>query len=89
MRLILMDRHKVSGTKGWRDEVRNMKMFTEHFGSKLISTITSDDIETYATSGLQRPKLRGGGKRSRANVNRELATLSKAFLLLCGNGHNG
>jgi integrase len=73
------DRHKVSGTKGWKDERRNMEMFVEHFGSKLINTITSDDIEELRDLRLATPKLRGGGKRSRANVNRELATLSKAF----------
>jgi integrase len=73
------DRHKVSGTKGWKNEVRDMKTFAEYFGSKLISTITSDDIEDLRDVRLATPKLRGGGKRSRANVNRELATLSKAF----------
>ncbi len=73
------DRHKVSGTKGWKNEVRDMKTFAAYFGSKLISTITEDDIEDLYSARLATPKIHGGATRSIANVNRELATLSKAF----------
>ncbi len=65
---------KVSGRRSLLPVKTSLKALTVHFGTKLIRTIKSVDIESYKRSRLRTPTI-GGTPRKIASVNRELELL--------------
>jgi integrase len=75
------DRNKQAGIaeKSVQDSKRALEVFKAAFGSTLVKEIKKHDVQKWKIARFQVPKARGGGKRSLANVHRELAVLRAAF----------
>lgn len=75
------DRNKIAGIaeKSVDDTKRALRAFKEAFGPMLVKDIKKEDVHKWKIERFQVPKARGGGKRSLANVHRELAVLRAMF----------
>ncbi len=66
-------KRKVSGVRSLKSVLFYLDVLRNHFGAKLIRSITHSDIEDFKTKRLKMPSKRG--ERSIADVNRTLALL--------------
>jgi len=69
---------KTSGLRSLKPVKLNLKTLVEHFGNRLVKTITPTDIEKFKVARLDTDSVRGG-KRAIASVNRELEVLRAVF----------
>jgi integrase len=69
---------KTSGLRSLKAPQLNLKILVEHFGNRLVKTITPTDIEKFKAVRLDTDSVRGG-KRAIASVNRELELLRAVF----------
>ena len=65
---------KVAGLRSYQSQQRRLKTLVEHFGHRLIKTITHGDLERFKLKRLELRTWRGD-ERSHADVNRDLALL--------------
>ncbi|HMV51167.1 MAG TPA: site-specific integrase, partial [Blastocatellia bacterium] len=65
---------KVAGLRSYKSQQRRLKTLVEHFGKKLIRSISHSDLEQFKNDRLALPTWRGD-KRSYADVNRDLQTM--------------
>lgn len=70
---------KVAGLRSWQDQRRRLKGLCEHFGKRLIKSITFADLESYKTKRLHQPTHKGT-ETAIATINRELALLRSVFV---------
>jgi integrase len=74
---------KVAGLRSRRSVKVYLKTLKDHFGNRLIKTITPTDIEKFKAKRLDTPARPGGrpsgGKLTVASVNRELAAMRTIF----------
>lgn len=75
------DRNKIAGIadKSVADSKRSLKALKESFGAMLVKDIKKVDVENWKVDRFKVPKLRGGGRRSMANVHHDLRVLRKCF----------
>jgi integrase len=82
------NRKKKKGLVSYEEGKRAIRLFIDHFGNRLIKSITWEDIEAWIMARLQEPK-QGGGKRpysfwprqqrSSLSINREVHFLRACF----------
>lgn len=78
----LIEKYKAaaSGTlKSWAEVNRRLDYWREKFGNETLENITPARIAECQDELLTKPKTRGSGQRSGADVNRTLAALSSAM----------
>jgi integrase len=75
---IVREGRRISGLKNWKDSRRMLDVARAYFGKRLVRSITWGDVEQFRRQRLDEPTWRGE-ERSIARVNRELATLRRAF----------
>ncbi len=75
---IVREGRRISGLKNWKDSRRMLDVARAYFGKRLLRSITWGDVEQFRRQRLDEPTWRGE-ERSIARVNRELATLRRAF----------
>ncbi len=69
---------KIAGLRSYKTQARRLKTLVEHFGHRLIKSITHGDVERFKLKRLEMPTWRGD-ERSHADVNRDLALLRIVF----------
>ena len=65
---------KIAGLRSYKTQQRRLKTLVDHFGHRLIKSITHGDLERFKLQRLELPTWRGD-ERSHADVNRDLALL--------------
>lgn len=71
-----VDGRKIAGMRSLATVEGQLKVLKEHFGQRRLRSITHGDLRTFRADRLKAPK-RGGGQRTIASVNRELALLRR------------
>jgi integrase len=70
---------KISGLRQHGQANRELKILVEHFGNRLIQTVSYSDILQYKLKRLNTPTRLASKQRSIATVNRELQRLRRLF----------
>lgn len=77
-------RRKVAGVRSLAPSQHYLKVLCEHFGAKLLKSITHSEIEDFKAKRLKEPSIRG--ERSIADVNRALELLRTMLRFAVRNG---
>lgn len=80
-----IDGRKIAGRRDWRRFRQILEVLTNHFGKRLLRSITYSDIEHFRTIRLNTP-TKHGKQRAIATVNRELALLRRMLNVALRNG---